>query len=135
MRADTIVRAGAFVLIVAGTSILAAPEQTAQPGQMTQARVWVQNRGKAEMVPVELRDVNLDAPLKVHVVNGDPGFSRVNPVQVTEIRKMWDYEIVTLAPADDVAKVMNTKGTAGWETTGIAFVTADATKLLLKRPR
>jgi hypothetical protein len=135
MRAETIVRACAFVLIVAGTSILAAPAQTGQPGQMTQARVWVQNRGRTEAVPVELRDVNLDAPLKVQVINGDPAFNRINPVQVTEIRKMWDYETVTLAPTDDVARVMNAKGTAGWETTGIAFVTADATKLLLKRPR
>ena len=135
MRAESIARLCAFVLIVAGTSILAAPEQTGQPGQMTQARVWVQNRGRGEAVPVELRDVNLDTPLKVQVINGDAGFRQLNPVQVTEIRKMWDYEIVKVAGADDVVSVLSTKGTAGWETTGIAFVTADGTTLLLKRPR
>ena len=71
MPAYTITRALTFALLVAGTSILAAPEQTtATPGQMTQARVWVQNRGRTEAVPVELRDVNLDAPLKVQVING-----------------------------------------------------------------
>ena len=135
MQAETIGRGFAFVLIVAGTSILAAPEQTARPGEMTQAHVWVQNRGRSEAVPVELRDVNLDAPLKVQVINGDPGFARISPVQVYEIRKMWDYATIRLAPTDDVAKVLNTKGAVGWETTGIAFVNADGTTLLLKRPR
>lgn len=137
MRADTIARAVAFALIVAGTSILAAPAQTtAQPGQMTQARVWIQNRGRSEAVPIELRDVNLDTPLKVQVVNGDANFSRASPVQVTEVRKTWDYDMITVASTgDDAAQVLTAKGTAGWETTGIAFVTADGTKLLLKRPR
>jgi hypothetical protein len=137
MRADTIARAVAFALIVAGTSILAAPAQTtAQPGQMTQARVWIQNRGRSEAVPIELRDVNLDTPLKVQVINGDATFSRASPVQVTELRKTWDYDMITVtSTGDDVAKVLTAKGTAGWETTGIAFVTADGTKLLLKRPR
>ena len=136
LRVEPISRACALVLIVGGSSIVAAPAQTGQPGQMTQARVWVQNRGRAEAVPVELREVNLDTPLKVQVINGDPGFSRINPVQVAESRKMWDYETITLKPADDVAQAMSAKGTIGWETTGIAFVGADgATKLLLKRPR
>ena len=74
-----------------------------QPGQMTQARVWVQNRGRAEAVPVELRDVNLDAPLKVQVINGEPAFAATNPVQVTEVRQVWDYESITVQPTDDVA--------------------------------
>ena len=85
------------VLIVAGTSILAAPEQTQQqPGQMTQARVWVQNRGRAETIPVDVREINLDAPIKVQVINGDPSLPRTSPVQVTEIRKGWEYETITL---------------------------------------
>ena len=135
MRVNTIVRVSAFALVVAGTSILAAPGQTAQPGQMTQARVWVQNRGRGEAIPVELRDVNLDAPLKVVVANGDPAF-RTNPVQVTEIRKMWEYQTVTLPSPEDVTAVLNGRGTAGWETTGIAFTAQDGrTTLLLKRPR
>ena len=134
MRVVSIVRGLVFVLIVAGTTILAEPGQTAQPGQMTQARVWVQNRGRAETIPVDIREVNLDSPLKVQVINGDAGF-RANPVQVTEIRKMWDYETVVVKGADDVASVLSTKGTAGWETTGIAFLNGDKTTLLLKRPR
>jgi hypothetical protein len=31
--------------------------------------------------------------------------------------------------------VLNTRGRAGWETTGISFVAGDATRLLLKRLR
>jgi hypothetical protein len=135
MRVNTVVRASTLALVVAGTSMLAAPEQTALPGQMTQARVWVQNRNRAEAIPVDLREVNLDAPLKVVVTNGDPA-SRSSPVPVTEVRKVWEYETVTLPSPEDVAAVLNGRGTSGWETTGIAFTAQDGrTTLLLKRPR
>jgi hypothetical protein len=138
MRADTLARAVAFALIVAGTSILAAPAQTtAQPGQMTQAHVWVQNRGRSEAIPVDVREVNLDAPLRVQVTNGDPQYAASNPVQVREVRRVWDYETI-LIPADaqaNMASLLNSRGANGWETTGIASVNADGTILLLKRPR
>src|SRR4051812_35602467 len=136
MRPEMIVRALAFALVVAGTSILAAPQQTTtQAGQMTKARVWVENRGRNEAIPIDLRDANLDVPLKVQVMNGDPGFTRTNPVQVTEIRKGWEYVTVALGPTDDITKALAPLGVVGWETTGIAFVGGDKTTLLLKRPR
>jgi hypothetical protein len=136
MRMTTVARASVCVLIVAGTSILAAPEPAQQqPGQMTQARVWVQNRGRAETIPVDVREINLDAPIKVQVMNGDPSLPRTSPVQVTEIRKGWEYETITLQSSDDVVKVLTPKGVIGWETTGIAFVNPGGTTLLLKRPR
>jgi hypothetical protein len=136
MRVEVIARAFALVLIVAGTSILAAPDQTtAQPGQMTQARVWIQNRSRSEAVPVALRDATLDAPLKVQVINGDPAMPRSSPVAVAEARTVWDYDTITIASPDEVAKILGARGAAGWETTGIAFVTPDGTTLLLKRPR
>ena len=137
MRAETVARAFAFVLIVAGTSILAAPGQTtARPGQMTEAHVWVQNRGRSEAVPVELRDVNLDAPLKVHIINGEPQYSQsTGPVQVREIRRVWDYETITVKATEDMAARLNTRGAIGWETTGIWSVNADVTSILLKRAR
>jgi hypothetical protein len=138
MRADTLARAVAFALIVAGTSILAAPAQTtAQPGQMTQAHVWVQNRGRSEAIPVDVREVNLDAPLRVQVTNGEPQYAASNPVQVREVRRLWDYETV-LIPADapgSMVSLLNGRGANGWETTGIASVNADGMTLLLKRPR
>jgi hypothetical protein len=136
MRPTLIIRAFACVLVAAGTTMLAAPEQTTQqPGQMTKAQVWIQNRGRIEAVPVDLREINLDAPLKVQIINGEPQYAQASPVQVREIRKIWDYETITLAPTDDVAAVLNRRGQNGWETTGIAFVKPEGTTLLLKRWR
>jgi hypothetical protein len=138
MRADTLARAVAFALIVAGTSILAAPAQTtAQPGQMTQAHVWVQNRGRSEAIPVDVREVNFDTPLRVQVTNGDPQYAASNPVQVREVRRVWDYETILIPAAAqaNMASLLNSRGANGWETTGIATVNADGTTLLLKRPR
>ena len=31
------------LLVMTGAAMVAAPEQTAQPGQMTKARVWIEN--------------------------------------------------------------------------------------------
>jgi hypothetical protein len=127
MRAETIVRASAFALVVAGTSILAAPQQTTTtPGQMTKARVWVENRGRTEAIPIDLRDVNLDAPLKVQVMN---------QVLVSEARKTWEYAIVEVGPRDDMAALLNARGAQGWETTGLTFAGDGNTRLLMKRPR
>lgn len=136
MRLKQIVIVFACALVVGGSAMLAAPEQTQQPGQMTQAHVWVQNRGRSEAVPVELRDVNTDTPLRVHVINGEPGSgSASNPIQVRLIRQSWDYQTVTVTPGTNLASILNVHGASGWETTGIALVTADGTTLLLKRPR
>jgi hypothetical protein len=138
MRAETVARAFALALVVAGTSILAAPSQTATPGQMTQARVWVQNRGRSEALPVDVREVNLDAPLRVHVTNADPQYAATSPVQVHEVRRVWEYETIAI-PADaqaNIASLLNTRGANGWETTGISSVnTEGAMVMLLKRQR
>jgi hypothetical protein len=135
MRLKSIVSAFVVVLVVGGIAILAAPGQTLQPGQMTQARVWIENRGRSEAVPVELRDVNLEAPMRVQVINGEPAYATAGPVQVREIRRVWDYETITVAPAEDMAAKLTQQGASGWETTGIAFVNVDGTMLVLKRPR
>jgi hypothetical protein len=136
MLMNTIVVAAVTCALAASAStMLAAPGQTGQPGQMTQAHVWVQNRGRGEAVPMDLREVNLDAPLKVQITNGDPGFPRTPPVQVTEIRKMWEYDTITVAPDANIGAILNRRGADGWETTGIAFAVQDGTTLLLKRPR
>ena len=135
MRLKSIVSALVGVLVVGGAAILAAPGQTQQPGQMTQARVWIQNRGRSEAVPVELREVNLETPMRVQVINGESGYATPGPVQVREMRRVWDYETVTVAATDDMAAALNQRGASGWETTGIVFANADGTTLLLKRPR
>jgi hypothetical protein len=134
MRLNPIAGAFVAVLVVAGTAMLAAPEQnTLQPGQITQARVWVQNRGRGEAVPVDLREANLDNPLRVRIVNGEP--AQGAPIMVRVVVPLWDYRSVTLSPGQNTAQVLSGEGANGWETTGIVFASAEGTTFLLKRPR
>jgi hypothetical protein len=123
-------------IVVVSSAMLASPEQTTQtPGQMTQARVWVENRGPNEALPVDLRDVNLDHPLRVQVVNSEPQYGSTSPVQVRPVRQPWDYRTILVVPTDDLSAKLNTLGAEGWETTGIVFVKVEGTTVLLKRPR
>jgi hypothetical protein len=121
-------------LIVGGTAVLAAPEQnTLQAGQPTQARVWVENRGRAEAVPVDLREANLDGPLRVRIVAGEQ--TPADAIMVRVVPPRWEYRSITMTPDQNAAQVLNAEGTAGWETTGIVLSSADGNVLLLKRPR
>ena len=101
---------------------------------MTDAHVWVQNRGKGEAIPIELREVNLDSTFKVQIINGEPQYANANPVNVRHVRLVWDYETLAIQPTEDMTARLNARGSAGWETTGIWSVGADGvTKVLLKR--
>jgi hypothetical protein len=133
MRVEWIARAFAYALIVAGTSISAAPEQTAQPGQMTQARVWIQNRGRGEAVPISLQESTLDTPLRVRIVNGQSS-QAAEAIPARLVQQTWDYHRITLKDGQDPVSALIGPGMAGWETTGIAFVKPDGVTLLLKRP-
>jgi len=121
-------------LVITGAALLAAPEQTIRPGQMTEARVWVENRGRSETIPVDLRDVNLDRPLRVEVMNGDPSVA-IRPLAVAQARQVWEYKAIAMPTTADPAAVLNAEGTQGWETTGVVLATQSRTTLLLKRPR
>jgi hypothetical protein len=134
MRKKTAV-AAAFALATGASAMLASPEQTRTPGQMTEAHVWVENRGPNEALPVDLRDVNLDHPLRVQVVNSEPQYGSTRPVQVRPVPQPWDYRTVLVLPAENLAAKLNTLGADGWETTGIVFVKVEGTTVLLKRPR
>ena len=90
----------ACAIVLISSTMLASPEQTQQPGQMTQARVWIENRSRSEAVPVDLRDVNLDHPLRVQIINGETQYGSVNPVQVRLVRSLWEYQTVTLAAGE-----------------------------------
>ena len=54
--------------LVAGSTMRAAPDQV-RPGEMTEAKVWIQNRSRAQAIPVDLRNVDLEAPLRVQVAS------------------------------------------------------------------
>jgi len=135
MRKTAITIACAVAILIAAAPTTGAL-QTAQPGQMTQARVWIQNRGGHEAVPVDLREINVDGPLRVHVMNGEFGAGDVSkPLTVRTLRQTWDYETVSIAAGKDVAGVLNARGAAGWEAVGTLSATVETITILLKRPR
>ena len=138
MRLKSTAGAVVSVLIVGSTAMLAAPGQgTPQPGQATQGRVLIQNRGKGEAVPIDLREVNLETPLRVQVVNGEPLLGAPKPLAVATVRPLWEYKAVSYRPEQEVmlGAVLNGEGAAGWETTGIMIVKPEGTTLILKRQR
>jgi hypothetical protein len=143
MHIKTAVAATALALATGASAMLAAPAQTTQPGpttqqpgQMTEAHVWIDNHGRGQAVPVELSDEKLDHPLRVQIVNGELQYALTNPLPVRSVRPVWEYQTITFAPgAADMAPRLNPLGAAGWETTGIMLANAQGTTLLLKRPR
>jgi hypothetical protein len=134
MRIELTVRVAAGVLIVAGTCVLAAPGQTVQPGQMSQARVFIQNHGRSEAVPISIQDATLDAPLRVRVVNMQDAKVTDEAIHARLVQQSWDYHTVLVKNGQDPAVALIGPGAAGWEATGIAFVKPDGVTLLLKRP-
>ena len=118
----------ASALAVISSTILASPGQTTQqPGQMTQGHVQIDNRGRAQAIPVEL---TVDRPLRTQVVNDET----TGPVVVRMARLSWEYQTVILPSAEDPATRLNALGAAGWEAMGI-IGQAGGARLLLKRPR
>lgn len=123
--------------LVAGSTMRAAPDQS-RPGEMTEAKVWIQNRSRAEAIPVDLREVNLDTPLRVQVANGEtnPHSVRVaGPIRVQLLKQEWDYDTLVIPVGTSPVQALKSPGLAGWETTGIAWTAGEQTTLLLKRPR
>jgi hypothetical protein len=141
MRIQLVVLASTVALAAGRSAMLAAPAQTTQttqqPGQMTEARVTIQNRGRGEAVPISLQDVSLETPLRVRVINGQTAPGTDEPVSVRIVRspRVWQYQTVAVKAEENIATVLATPGAAGWETTGIAFTNAGVTSVLLKRLR
>ena len=126
----------AAALVAAGTTMRAAPDQV-RPGEMTDAKVWIQNRSRAEAIPVNLRVADIETPLRVLVSNAEtnPHTVRVaGPVRTQTQRQEWEYDTVVIIP-DSSLQPLKTLGAAGWETTGISWLSPQGTMLLLKRPR
>jgi hypothetical protein len=124
-------------LLTGATALVAAPGQTVRPGQMTEARVWVQNRGSTEALPVDVREVNIDRPIRVQVMNGMSGeqWAIQSPVNVRVARPLWEYKSIMVDSGADPVMALNVEGAAGWETTGVVATGNGKTTLLLKRVR
>jgi hypothetical protein len=135
----TLTSALAAALVCGGSAMLAAPGQgTLRPGQMTEARVWVQNRAPHEAVPISIQDAAKELPpLRVRVVNGPTPQASDEPVHVKFARQRWSYRTVVLTPGTQVGGggPLDALGAEGWEATGVTFGAPDGgVAVLMKRP-
>ena len=114
----------------------AAQDGTAQPGQPTQARVWIQNRGEAEAVPVRIQNAPGEtSPVRVEVI-GTPTVAIGAPSgSVGAARQQWEYQNVTISADQDPAGLLNRSGADGWEATGLAIPIKGGSLVVMKRPR
>ena len=129
----------AVALVAVGTTMRAAPDQTARPGDMTEGRIWIQNRTRADAIAVNLRVADIETPLRVQVANTDsnPHSVKVSgSIRTQPLRQEWEYDTVVIVPDANPLQALKPLGLAGWETTGVSWTNAQGTTtLLLKRPR
>lgn len=125
MRQRVAVAIGVGALIIGGGIILGARGQAQRPGDMTQARVWIENRAADEAIPVVLQNPNA---LRVQI---DPS----SVVAARAARQPWEYRSIPLATGDDPARLFQQAGAQGWEAVGILQSGPAGATVLLKRPQ
>jgi hypothetical protein len=145
--------AGAIALLV-GTAMLAAPGQdrpglpapgTERPGELTRGRVFIENRGRNESVPIAapeplpvvVQNVVTNSPMPVRLSGNTPG-SPPPPVAARLAVQPWEYRTVSI-PADaspqSLTSILAGPGNEGWEPAGVQLASGTNTLLVLKRPR
>ena len=126
------------VLFTCGAGMVAdsSQDRTLQPGQPTQAKVWIQNRGEAEAVPVNIRNDSSAPPLSVQVM-GVPtvAIGSGSFVQARTARQPWEYQTVRISAGQDPTAALNAAGADGWDTTGVTLAEQGRTIVVMKRPR
>jgi hypothetical protein len=122
----------AVVAVVAHVS--AGQEGTAAPGQMTRARVWVENRSRSEAIPIVVQNVARDAlPLRVQLVGAtDPNDTTLT---TRAARQRWEYRSVSVQAGSDPAVMVAGLGAEGWEAAGLTTGADARIVVLLKRPQ
>ena len=124
---------GAFA--ATASALVAGQQTTATPGQMTEARVKIENRGSSEAVPIDLADITARQPLRVDVVNGDPSFPSLPPIVVRPERASWEYATTTVPAGQDAVGALNARGAQGWELIGVTLPATGGMTFILKRMR
>ncbi len=114
---------GIATAVVGGAAFVAA-QSTARPGDMTRARVWVENRAPGEAVPVSIEQINGTA--NVHLGSIDPQL--VLPIRTLSQR--WQYRLVAVETG-----TLEQAGNDGWEAVGVVPSSSGMPRVLLKRPR
>jgi hypothetical protein len=122
-------------LVATASALVAGQQTTVTPGQMTQARVKIDNHGSGESVPVDLQAVNVREPLRVEVINGDASHPTVSPVLVRSARVTWEYATTTVAAGQDAVGALNARGAQGWELMGVTLPATGGMTFILKRMR
>jgi hypothetical protein len=129
---------GGGVAAVAAGVMLGAPGGQGQerPGQIGQAKVWIENRGRSEAVPIILEEVAASAPINVQV-SGTPtvAIAPATVVQTRLARQQWEYRTVDLEREQDPAAALSRAGAEGWETTGIQLLNRAGAPVVMKRPK
>jgi hypothetical protein len=121
----------AILLLVAGASFLADAAQD-RPGIVSQARVFIENRNRAEAVPVTVEDFTSERPLSVRV-EGPVTIAPSSAMPARPLPQAWEYRTVTVKTAEDLLAALAEPGTQGWEAAG-TYVANGTHTVLLKRP-
>jgi hypothetical protein len=141
-----VVVVGATVALIVGTGMRAAPAQnTLRPGDPTQGRVWIENRGRGqavpivaeEPVPVVVQNVATSTPMPVRLVGTSPG-APAPPVLVRHSVQPWEYRTLSIpgdVTAQSLTSLLTAPGNEGWEAAGVQLPSGGGTLLVLKRPR
>jgi hypothetical protein len=135
MTLNTAAAFGLGVFVATASAIAAGQQTTLTPGQMTEARVKVDNRGASEAVPVDLQEVSASRPLLVEVINGDAAHPTVPPVLVRSARATWEYATTTVPAGQDAVSALNARGAQGWELMGVTLPATGGMTFILKRMR
>ena len=123
-------------LLLVGAVRVVRAQYTTYPGQPTQGKVWIQNRGEAEAIPVTMQGGPSTEPLRVLVVGTPPvTIGSANLVPVRQSRQEWEYRSLPVTRGQDPALLLNSAGADGWEAVGLMVGDQDRTMMVMKRPK
>jgi len=133
MRRTLVSLLSGCLVFTAASALLAAPGQ-GRAGDFEPSRVWIENRGSEEAVPVALEPLSPDMPLPVRVT-AMPPVTVAGVVPVQQVRQAWEYQALAVSPDQDLVTLLMNAGGDGWETTGRQIPAPNSTTLILKRLR
>jgi hypothetical protein len=121
------------MLLAAGLAVMFS-QGTVRPGDIPRPDVWIKN-GSAEPIPVDVREVHVEKPIAVVLMNGETSSSAAAaPIRVRVVPPAWSYRTLVInATTGDPAGLLQGAGAEGWETTGLVWTRGADTVVLMKR--